>query len=121
MVVVVARGITAEGALGPPLHAGGTPGLEVGDSGENAQVKERRRQDRHPSRACPELVTDRAAAGVFVGHHQALRPVRGTYFDAYVMIDIFRYIVGTHLQAHEPGLLVAGMMTEVFAVQGVPE
>jgi putative transposase len=31
-------------------------------------------------------------------------PVRGTYFDAYVMIDIYsRYIVGAVVHAHESG------------------
>jgi len=31
-------------------------------------------------------------------------PVKGTYFDAYVMIDIYsRYIVGAVVHAHESG------------------
>ncbi|WP_438646540.1 DDE-type integrase/transposase/recombinase [Rhodococcus opacus] len=48
-------------------------------------------------------------------------PIKGTYFDAYVMIDIFsRYIVGAHVQTHEPGLLAAEMMTEILAVHGIP-
>ncbi|QZS52568.1 transposase family protein (plasmid) [Rhodococcus opacus] len=49
-------------------------------------------------------------------------PVKGTYFDAYVMIDIFsRYIVGAHVQRHESGLLAAEMMTEIFAVHSIPD
>ena len=88
---------------------------------ENAQVKERRRQARHPARACPELVAT-APRQVYSWDITKLPgPVKGTYFDAYVMIDIFsRYIVGAHVQTHESGLLAAEMMTEVFAVQGVP-
>lgn len=87
------------------------------------------------SPSCPGLSGvggDRATAGVFMGHSpkdfvqggaptKLPGPVKGTYFDAYVMIDIFsRYIVAAHVQTHESGLLAAEMMTEVFAVQGVP-
>lgn len=88
---------------------------------ENAQVKERRRQARHPSRACPELVAT-APRQVYSWDITKLPgPVKGTYFDAYVMIDIFsRYIVGAHVQTHESGLLAAEMMTEIFAVHGIP-
>lgn len=88
---------------------------------ENAQVKERRRQARHPSRACPELVAT-APRQVYSWDITKLPgPVKGTYFDAYVMIDIFsRYIVGAHVQTHESGLLAAEMMTEIFTVHGIP-
>ncbi|ROZ42727.1 hypothetical protein EEB13_30175 [Rhodococcus sp. WS3] len=82
---------------------------------ENAQVKERRRQARHPTRACPELVAT-APCQVYSWDITKLPgPVKGTYFDAYVMIDIFsRYIVGAHVQTQESGLLAAEMMTEIL-------
>ncbi|WP_435043193.1 IS3 family transposase [Rhodococcus aetherivorans] len=88
---------------------------------ENAQVSERRRQARHPARVCPELVAT-APRQVYSWDITKLPgPVKGTYFDAYVMIDIFsRYIVGAHVQTHESGLLAAEMMTEIFAVHGIP-
>ncbi|WKN59281.1 IS3 family transposase (plasmid) [Rhodococcus opacus] len=88
---------------------------------ENAQVTDRRRQARHPARACPELVAT-APREVYSWDITKLPgPVKGTYFDAYVMIDIFsRYIVGAHVQTHESGLLAAEMMTETFAVHGIP-
>jgi len=88
---------------------------------ENTQVKDRRRQARHPARACPELVAT-APRQVYTWDITKLPgPIKGTYFDAYVMIDIFsRYIVGAHVQTHESGLLAAEMMTEIFAVHGIP-
>lgn len=49
-------------------------------------------------------------------------PVKGTYFDAYVMIDIYsRYIVGARVHAHESGPLAEEMMREVFGVHGIPQ
>ncbi|KAF0962830.1 hypothetical protein MLGJGCBP_04044 [Rhodococcus sp. T7] len=88
---------------------------------ENMQVIDRRRQARHPARACPELMAT-APRQVYSWDITKLPgPVKGTYFDAYVMIDIFsRYIVGAHVQTHESSVLAAEMMTEVFTVHGVP-
>ena len=49
-------------------------------------------------------------------------PVKGTYFDAYVMIDIYsRYIVGVHVHTHESGLLAKELMEQIFKVHGVPQ
>ena len=48
-------------------------------------------------------------------------PIRGQYFDCYVMIDIYsRYIVGAHVHNWGSGPLAVDMMTEVFNVHGVP-
>ena len=48
-------------------------------------------------------------------------PVKGQYFDCYVMIDIYsRYIVGAHVHNTETAALAVDLMTEVFGVQGVP-
>jgi putative transposase len=89
---------------------------------ENRQVKERRRVARHPAKACPELVAT-AARQVFSWDITKLAgPVKGTYFDAYVMIDIYsRYIVGVHVHAHESGVLAKELMEQIFAVHGVPQ
>src|SRR6476469_10019004 len=49
-------------------------------------------------------------------------PVKGTYFDAYVMIDIYsRYLVGVHVHAHESGVLARELMEQIFRVHGVPQ
>jgi putative transposase len=48
--------------------------------------------------------------------------VKGKYFDAYVMIDIYsRYIVGAVVHAHESGPLAVEMMKEIFGVHGIPQ
>lgn len=87
----------------------------------NAQVKERRRQSRHPARARPEL-TATAPRQVYTWDITKLRgPGKGSYYDAYVMIDIYsRYIVGAHVHAHESGPLAEEMIKQVFDVHGVP-
>ncbi len=88
---------------------------------EHRQVRERRRLARHPARKRPELVAA-APRQVFSWDITKLAgPVKGSYFDAYVMIDIYsRYIVGVRVHARESGPLAASMMREVFDVQGVP-
>jgi len=89
--------------------------------GANAQVKERRRLARHPARACPEL-TATAPGQVYSWDITKLAgPVKGCYYDAYVMIDIYsRYIVGAHVHARETGLLAEEMMRKIFHIHGVP-
>ena len=87
----------------------------------NAQVKERRRQARHPARARPEL-TATGPGQVYSWDITKLHgPVKGSYFDAYVMIDIYsRYIVGAHVHNREHGLLAEELMKEIFGIHGVP-
>ena len=88
---------------------------------ENTQVTDRRRQARHPARVCPELVAD-APRQVYTWDITKLPgPVKGVYFDAYVMVDIYsRYIVGAHVQTRESGALAVEFMSEIFAVHGIP-
>ena len=73
---------------------------------ENMQVKDRRRQATQPPRAVPELVAT-APRQVYTWDITKLPgPVRGQYFDCYVMIDIYsRYIVGAHVHNTESGPL----------------
>jgi hypothetical protein len=48
--------------------------------------------------------------------------MKGTYFDAYMMIDIYsRFIVGVHVHAHESGVLAKELMEQIFSVHGVPQ
>ena len=88
---------------------------------EHAQVKERRRQARHPARTRPELLAT-GPAQVYSWDITKLKgPVKGCYYDAYVMIDVYsRYIVGVRVHAREDGELAADMMRQVFGVHGIP-
>ena len=89
---------------------------------ENAQVKERRRLARHPPRAIPELVATAPGQVYSWDITKLAGPVKGTYFDAYVMIDIYsRYIVGAHVHAGESAVLAVEMMREIFAIHGIPK
>lgn len=89
--------------------------------GENAQVKDRRRQARHPARAIPELVATGPGQVYTWDITKLAGPVKGTYFDCYVMIDIFsRYIVGAHVHSCEAGVLAVEMMKEIFGIHGTP-
>ena len=88
---------------------------------EHAQVKERRRQARHPARTRPELVADGPGQVYCWDITKLAGPVKGCYYDAYVMIDIYsRYIVGARVHAGEDGALASQMMREVFGVHGIP-
>jgi transposase InsO family protein len=88
---------------------------------EHAQVRERRRLARHPARRRPELVADRPGQVYTWDITKLAGPVKGVYYDAYVMIDIYsRYIVGVRVHARESGPLAESMMREVFGVHGVP-
>jgi putative transposase len=88
---------------------------------ENRQVKERRRLARHPARAIPELVAT-APGQVYTWDITKLAgPVKGKYFDCYLMIDIHsRFIVGAHVHATESAILAVEMMKEIFGIHGIP-
>ena len=88
---------------------------------EHRQVRERRRLARHPTRARPELVADSPRQVYTWDITKLAGPVKGSYFDAYVMIDIYsRFIVGARVHARESGPLAETMMREVFQAHGVP-
>jgi putative transposase len=88
---------------------------------DHAQVKDRRRQARHPARARPELIAT-GPGQVYTWDITKLRgPVKGVYYDAYVMIDIYsRYIVGACVHVTETAVLAEEMMQTVFTVHGAP-
>ncbi len=89
---------------------------------KNAQVKDRRRQASHPPRAVPELQATAPRQVYSWDITKLAGPVRGKYFDCYVMIDIYsRMIVGAHVHHTETAELAVDLMTEVFGVQGVPK
>ena len=57
----------------------------------------------HPAQVCPELVATAPRQVYSWDITKLAGPVKGTYFDAYVMIDIYsRYIVGVHVQPTNP-------------------
>lgn len=88
---------------------------------EHDQVKERRRLARHPARAVPELVATGPGQVYTWDITKLPGPAKGSYYDAYVMIDIYsRYIVGAHVHAHESGVLAEELMKQIFGVHGVP-
>jgi len=89
---------------------------------EHAQVRDRRRQARHRARARPELVATGPGQVYTWDITKLAGPVKGCYYDAYVMIDIYsRYIVGAHVHAHESGVLAQEMMKQIFGIHGVPQ
>lgn len=89
---------------------------------ENRQVKDRRRQAHHPARAIPELVATGPGQVYTWDITKLAGPIKGKYFDCYVMIDIFsRYIVGAHVHASESGVLAVEMMEEIFGIHGAPQ
>ncbi len=89
---------------------------------ENTQVRERRRLQVHPPRKVPELIATAPGQVYSWDITKLAGPVKGTYFDAYVMIDIFsRYVVGAIVHSCEDGLLAKEMMMDAFGLHGVPE
>ncbi|MGZ8803306.1 MAG: DDE-type integrase/transposase/recombinase [Mycobacterium sp.] len=89
---------------------------------ENAQLVERRRIARHPARTVPELVATGPGQVYTWDITKLAGPVKGIYYDAYVMIDIYsRYIVGAKVHPHESGQLAADMMAQVFDLHGTPQ
>ncbi len=89
---------------------------------ENRQVKERRRQARHPARAVPELVATGPGQVFSWDITKLAGPIKGKYYDCYVMIDIYsRYIVGAYVHAQESGELAVEMMKEIFGIHGIPQ
>jgi putative transposase len=89
---------------------------------DNRQVRERRRLARHPARVCPGLVATAPRQVYSWDITKLAGPVKGIYYDAYVMIDIYsRYIVGVHVHACESGVLAKELMEQIFSVHGVPQ
>ncbi len=85
------------------------------------QAGERRRQATHPSRARPELLAT-GPGQVWSWDITKLRgPERGTYYDLYVVMDIFsRYIVGWTVAAGENAELARQLLADAVRVHGAP-
>lgn len=88
---------------------------------EHHQVKERRRQARHPARKVPELVAHGPGEVYSWDITKLAGPAKGVYYNAYVMLDIFsRFIVGCVVHAHESAVLAEEFMQTVFGIYGIP-
>ena len=82
-------------------------------------VRERRAQAQHPARVRPELVAD-APDQVWSWDITKLRgPVRGVYFDAYVLLDIFsRKVIHWEVHTTENGELARDFIDHAIEANG---
>jgi putative transposase len=83
------------------------------------QVRERRAQAQHPPRVRPELVAD-GPDQVWSWDITKLKgPWRGTYFDLYVMLDIFsRKVIRWEVHITETGMLAEEFMRTAIIANG---
>jgi putative transposase len=80
---------------------------------ENAQVRERRDQLRHPSYAVPELLATKANELWSWDITKLLGPAKWTYFYLYVVMDVYsRYIVGWMVAHRESETLAKKLLEE---------
>lgn len=90
---------------------------------ERGQAGERRRQATHPAKTVPELLAT-APSQVFTWDITKLAgPAKGTWYQAYVIIDIFsRYIVGHTVERAESAERAQELIRETIERNGlVPE
>jgi len=87
---------------------------------ETGEVRERRAQATHPAKIKPELRA-RKPNQVWSWDITKLRgPLRGSWFDLYVILDIYsRYIVGWLLASAESGELAKDLIADALKRQGV--
>lgn len=87
---------------------------------ENAEVKERRNQLRHPIYQTPELMAE-APNQVWSWDITKLSgPVKGTWFHLYVILDILsRYTVGWMVAQRESAALAKRLISETCTKQGI--
>jgi putative transposase len=86
-------------------------------AGEN---RERRRQRTHPARNKPELIARRPNAVWSWDITKLQGRERGTYYELFVVIDIFsRYVVGWTVAQAETGELAEAFIADCLARQGV--
>ena len=85
----------------------------------SGEVRERRRQAKHPPRTVPELVAA-APNRVWSYDATALRgPARGAWYDLFVMLDIFsRYSPGWMVVEQGDGLVVKAWIEAIVAASG---
>ena len=87
---------------------------------DNAEVRERRDQLRHPTYAKPELLAT-GPNQVWSWDITKLKgPAKWTYFHLYVILDIYsRYVTGWMLARRESGTLAKRLISESCDKQGI--
>jgi putative transposase len=89
---------------------------------EHAQVKERRRQLRHPHYQAPELLATGPNQLWSWDITKLKGPVKWTYFYLYVILDVFsRYVVGWLAALQESATLAQRLIAQTCARQGIAE
>ncbi|MDQ1391939.1 MAG: putative transposase, partial [Acidimicrobiaceae bacterium] len=84
------------------------------------EVRERRAQAKHPTRARPELMAERPNMCWSWDITKLRGPDKGVWFDCYVAIDIFsRYVVGWMVAPGENAELAEGFISRAVLEQGV--
>ena len=80
---------------------------------ENAEVRERREQLRHPRYAAPQLLATRPNELWSWDITRLLGPTKWTYYYLYVVLDVFsRYAVGWMLAQRESAALAEKLIAE---------
>ncbi len=84
------------------------------------ESRERRRQRTHPAKKKPELIARRPNEVWSWDITKLQGPARGTYFELFVIIDIFsRYVVDWIVSPAETGELAEAFIAGALAAQGV--
>ena len=87
---------------------------------ENAEVRERRAQLRHPKYAAPELLATAPKQLWSWDITKLLGPAKWTYFYLYVVLDVFsRYVVGWLIADAESSALAEQLIAEACKQQGI--
>jgi putative transposase len=88
----------------------------------HAEVRERRRQLRHPRYQAPELLATRPNQLWSWDITKLKGPVKWTYFYLYVILDVFsRYVVGWMTACRESATLAQRLIAETCARQGIAQ
>ena len=89
---------------------------------EHAEVRERRRQLRHPHYQAPELLATGPNQLWSWDITKLKGPVKWTYFYLYVILDVFsRYVVGWMAALRESATLAQRLIAETCARQGIAQ
>jgi putative transposase len=87
---------------------------------ENAEVRERRNQLRHPKYKAPELLATAPNQLWSWDITKLLGPAKWTYFYLYVILDVYsRYVVGWMLAHRETAALAERLIHETCERQGI--
>jgi putative transposase len=86
----------------------------------NGESRERRRQRTHPAKKKPELMARRPNQVWSWDITKLKGPVKGCYYDLYVIIDIFsRYVVGWLVAPYESAELATDFIHDAVLTQGI--